>query len=98
MYIKRAITATARATTTTTIAATPDRCSAVFSCAACFVLDKVLFFYSTLRVRVCMCSIYNIHAYIRIYVSAAVVRERERAVARGRGATWPFCARLSFSE
>lgn len=62
MYIKRAITAAAAAAsitikTTTTTAATPDRCSAVFSCAACFVLDKVLFFYSiyTTYIHTCTC-------------------------------------------
>lgn len=94
MYIKRAITAavaaTAAITITTTTAATPDRCSAVFSCAACFVLDKVLFFYSihTTYIHVCTCM-----CLLCVQESAqATERERER------GATWPFCARLSFTE
>lgn len=41
--------------------ATPDRCSAVFSCAACFVLDKVLF------LRVCLCAACT-HTYMHMCV------------------------------
>lgn len=42
--------------------ATPDRCSAVFSCAACFVLDKVLFF-----ACVCVRQV-HIHTYMHMCV------------------------------